>query len=348
MRYAVETWNASPIGAGGFPVKKSFKKWDAFTAKPGGVPDEKISLGGAKTKTFELSTSTQGPLSTWFNRAAVDDRKVRQLQFKNADFGKPGSAVQAFIKLANGKWLLEDWSAEQTVSFCRDRANENVVQLVIASSNAAAAGAPLGVVKHKLVAKDKCGLPRRFDGTWRTVDTNTSRGSWRVEYTGRATFVAKPGITTDTHAEYGITDSQVSWTASGTQDLGDGCSYTFSGGGNDSPPDKHPTMMSLDDVTNRSEAPKPEPKPFFYSIWVHGDEAERHEYDVTARCNGETETFKDSVSTFYLHVGFRDFFAGIPPEIMKSADPMTLEGRRTRTSSSNSTSEETWKFEGSD
>ena len=350
-RYAVERWNASPIGSGGFPVAQSFKKWDSFNTKPGGVPVENVSLGGAKTKTFELATSTQGPLTTWFNRVKISDGRVRHVKFENKDFGKPGAVVQAFFKLANGRWRLEDWSDRSSASFCRDRPNENVVELVIASSNASPRGAPLGAVKHTLVAKNRCGLPARFDGTWTSVYTDPGRGSWRVIITGTATFVRRtPAAAESGTVSYAITSSMVTFTASGTQTFPNSdCTYTFSGGGSDSPPDKPPTELSVEDVSNHPQAPKPEPKPFYYSIWVAMDESRRHEYDVTSACNGGSETFKDSVPGWYLYVGFRDWWSGTPPEIMKTDEPTRLEGHRIRSFKDSSlTVDDTWRFDGSD
>jgi hypothetical protein len=350
-RYAIEQWNASPIGSAGFPVQKSLKSWDSFGAKPGGVPTENVAIGAAKTKTFELDTSTQPPLSTWFNEVKINDRKVRHIKFENADFGKPGSMVQAFFKLANGKWRLEDWSNKSSAAFCRDKADQNVVELVIVSSNASARGAPLGAVKHKLVAKNRCGLPERFTGTWTSVYTNPSRGSWQVTINGTATFVrSTPAAIDSGPIEYALTDTTVTWTASGSQDLGGGCSYTFSGGGSDTSPAPAPnTELSLEDVSNRPEAPKPEPTPFYYSIHVAADESRRHEYDITTRCPDASETRKDSVPGWYLYVGFRDWSFGIPPEIMKTAEPTLLEGHRSRTYKDSSlVVDDTWRFEGSD
>jgi hypothetical protein len=314
------------------------------------VPVENVSIGGAKTKTFELDTSTQGPLTTWFNRVKINDKRVRHVKVENADFGKPGAVVQAFFKLANGRWRLEDWSDRSSASFCRNRADENVVELVIASSNASPRGAALGAVKHKVVAKDRCGLPTRFDGTWTRVYTQPSgsRGSWQVTITGTATFVKPATPAPDAGPiHYAMASSTVTWTASGSLTYPDGCSLTFSGGGSDSPPDKPPTGFSLEDVTDRAEAPKPEPKPFYYSIWVHGDESGKHEYDVTSRCNGASETYKDQVPLPYLQVGFRDWTFH-PPEIMKSDDPTLLEGHRVRTDSTDTTTDDTWRFVGTD
>jgi hypothetical protein len=201
------------------------------------------------------------------------------------------------------------------------------------------------------VAKLICAkLPARFDGTWTRTYTNPQRGSWQVTITGSASFVrpANPGAYTDESISYVLASSSVTWTASGSQNIGGGCTYTFSGSGSDSPPPAPLTMLTLEDVTNRSEAPKPEATPFYYAIWVMGNEREPHEYDVTSTCPDGSETFKDDVPLPYAQIGFRDWWSGTPPEIIKSADPTVLEGSRTRQSSSPMTTTDTWKFTGSD
>lgn len=193
-------------------------------------------------------------------------------------------------------------------------------------------------------------LPSRFDGTWTRVYRNPSRGSWQVTVTGSATFVRTTTAGADSgQISYALTSSAVSWTASGSKPAtsSSGCTTTFSGGGSDSPPAKPPTELSLEDVSGRSEAPKPEAEPFYYSIWVHGDESGSHEYDVTATCPGGSETYKDSVPLPYLQIGFRDWTSN-PTEVMKTAQPTLLEGHRTRTGGEGATVEDSWKFEGSE
>jgi len=187
-------------------------------------------------------------------------------------------------------------------------------------------------------------LPSRFDGTWTRVHTDPSRGSWQVTVTGSATFVR----TTAAGANYGLTNSSVTWTAAGSRSSGS-CTTTYSGGGSGTAVPAHPTLMSLEDVSDRPEAPKPEPTPFYYAIWVHGNEGTPHPYDVTVTCPGGSNTYQDAVSTAFLQIGFRDWWATNPPEIMKTADATLLEGRRSRTpAGGTATYEDSWSFKGSE
>jgi hypothetical protein len=165
-RYAVERWNQTPIGSPGFPVRQSFKdnSWDSFRTKPGGVSEEDISLpGGLTERTFDVKTygpgglgdpsKDLGPLSTSFSHVKISHRRVRELRFKN---GSPGGLVQAFLKLKNGRWRLEDWSNLGTVTLCRDEPDQNVTELVIATSNPSARGGSLGRKTHELRARSHC------------------------------------------------------------------------------------------------------------------------------------------------------------------------------------------------
>lgn len=165
-RYARQVWNQTPIGASGFSEARSFKDsaWDSFGVKPG-VVDAPISIGSESKKEFTLATSIQSPLSTFFHDVRIDDRKVRHLRFDNGDAGRPDAAVQAFLKLANGRWRYEDWSARQSVSFCRDKPEEDVVRMIVATSNTSPRGAQLGIANHRLTAKNACSIPSTYSGS---------------------------------------------------------------------------------------------------------------------------------------------------------------------------------------
>jgi hypothetical protein len=165
-RYAVEVWNDKPIGSSGFEVQEAFKQWDSFAQTPATDPETLVLLGGMAEHTFDLNTNGPGgfgnpggdlaPLSTSYTRAKIQDRNVRELQFQNALPGSAGTVVQAFLKLENGKARLEDWSGESAVTLCRDEENENVTELIIATSNAVATGGALGRQTHRLRARDSC------------------------------------------------------------------------------------------------------------------------------------------------------------------------------------------------
>jgi len=169
-RFARQRFNQAPVGTAGFPEAKSFKAWDSFPATPL-TAEAKLALNGAATGFVDLPTTInafnteQPPLSTFFHRVEITDEKVRHLEFRNDDFGRPGSMVQLFIRLASGRWRYEDISARETIAFCRDQVDQNVMELIVATSNASPRGEPLGKATHRLTGKNACGRPDSYSGT---------------------------------------------------------------------------------------------------------------------------------------------------------------------------------------
>jgi hypothetical protein len=168
-RYAVQRWNQTPIGSAGFPVSEAFKQWDSLGTTPARGPDTSILLGGQEERTFDVKTYGPGgladpskdlaPLSTSFSRVTVDDTNVRELRFTNALDGVPGTVVQAFLRVKSGNWRLEDWSDKGEVTLCRDETDQDVTELIVASSNALATGGAFGRATHQLRARSHCEQP---------------------------------------------------------------------------------------------------------------------------------------------------------------------------------------------
>jgi hypothetical protein len=218
-RYAIERWNQEPVGASGFPVRASFRNssWDSFKVLPVTAAKVEVKIGNAVEKTFDLSSSTNPPLSTWFNPVKITDRKVRQVEFHNGDLGRPGALVQAMIKLASGKWRLEDWSNRSTVKFCRDKPNENVVELVIATSNASASGGPLGAAGHKITAKPSCD-PSRYVGAFTgsaTYDSTLVGAGNALTASWSGTLDLRPFAPTPPNVNYQVISGGLNYSFSG-------------------------------------------------------------------------------------------------------------------------------------
>ncbi|MGZ8667653.1 MAG: hypothetical protein ACXWZM_11170, partial [Solirubrobacterales bacterium] len=197
-RYAVERWNQQPVGASGFPVKASFRdrSWDSFKVVPATAPNVAVRVGNAGQRTFKLASSIQKPLTTWFNPVTIAEQRVRQVEFNNDDFGRPG-LVQAMLKLANGKWRLEDWSNRKVVKLCRDKPNENVVRMIVATSNASPRGAPIGEAEHQVTARPTCSRPTyggTISGTANYNSTNWAPGTdMTATWSGHLSLVPIPG-----------------------------------------------------------------------------------------------------------------------------------------------------------
>jgi hypothetical protein len=217
-RYAVQRWNQAPIGSTGFPVSQAFKQWDSFGTTPARGSDTSVLLGGQSERTLDLKTYGPGglgdpskdlaPLSTSFSRITVDDNNVRELRFTNALDGVPGTVVQAFLRLKNGNWRLEDWSDEGEVTLCRDEADQDVTELIVASSNALATGGPFGRATHQLTAKDICEPPTytgTYSGISRFVDNSGFDSvDFTTQFNGTMTLAPYDGLGATGH-EWEIT-----------------------------------------------------------------------------------------------------------------------------------------------
>jgi hypothetical protein len=186
-------------------------------------------------------------------------------------------------------------------------------------------------------------FPKRFDGTWTQTVTNPQRGSWTQTAHGTATYELNASQSDQAHGQYALTSNSVGWTVSGRQDYPDGSSCTFDGSGTDSPAAKNPTQLTLDNVTDDSRAPSPEPKPYYYAIWDYGDENAAPNYHVTC---GPGPPYDDTVSTLWLHAGHPAWYSGTQNDIQKSDKPERLEGHRAR-QSGQLTIDEEWSFVGS-
>ena len=124
-----EGWNDGRSAAR-VQVQEAFKQWDSFAQTPATDRREPGLLGGQTEHTFDVNTYGPGesatPAKTWRpsrprTRGRRSGRDVRELRFQNALSGIPGAAVQAFLKLKNGKGRLEDWSDQSEVTLVATR-----------------------------------------------------------------------------------------------------------------------------------------------------------------------------------------------------------------------------------
>ena len=355
-RFFLHAFNQSPVGDAGFAIPEAFAAWDRWTLTPGVPAGTSISLGELPGDALMLpSQRADGfpPLSVGaYQRVAVPDARVKEIRFTNDLAGRAGAHVDAMLHLADGSWKLADWTTSRTVTLCRDRAAENVRDLVIVSTNAGTT--PLAAFTHTLHVASTCPFPKRFDGSWTRVYTDPSRGSWKETIKGTATYVRNPQFPPEADSSsqvlYDVQSAGVTWTVTGFQDNGTGCPMTFSGSGTDTPTTDHTgtnTDLGLENVSGHAGAPNPEPAPFYYSIRAGIDPSTAPQYDVVD-CNG---TSQEPIVLPYLEIGHPGpFTADTPPEqIVKSADPRVLQGHRTGTDDTQVYGiDDTWSFNGSD
>ena len=372
-------WNAAPVGDPGFPVAKSYLGWDRLRPHPAASSDTALKLTGPLAHTYlepvvhgaearfcvPLAVATAyknhsarcldnnlGPQGGVYAHFTLPDSEVRAITFTNAIAGKPGAHVDAWMRLADGTWKVDDWSGAET-KLCRDTASENVQELYVVSSNVSASGDgfPAKGLQHAIEVRNTCPFPTHFDGTWTRVYTWPSRGSWKETVTGTISYIRSsvfpPEVDAISSVPYDLVSGQVTWTVEGSTS----CSR-FSGSGGEPATNQTsfgtPTDLSLEKVTGHAGAPDPEPKPYYYAIRIGQDPLKAPLYNVIDTCGGPTVT--EGAVLPYLDVGYSGPLSPDAPldKIIKSDSANLLEGHLSRTDASNSFQiDDTWSLKGS-
>jgi CARDB len=339
-------------------------------------PHLDVKLNGNHTVKTPLPGATENqayvvhPKEYQWVSFSFDDADVRKITLR--DFGytsspdppPPEAKVTAWYELANGEFHTKDWTGESKKTFCRDKAEEDVVRLVLFYTN----GKPTpyltsdgsGAAEHpkpggEIEANDKtttsgCPLPTRYEGTWTRTYTYPAQDSFTETINGRATFVRDPGFPPEvdglTSVHYYMESSSVTWTVSGSQS--GACGYVYSGSGNDSPDANTSgsgvTRLTLEDVSGRVD---PEPEPYYYSIRAVRDALQEPQYDIYSPCDDTHQA--TSIILPYLNIGWPSPFDSETPqdELEKSADATLLAGHTVGPNDSGYTVEDTWSFTGS-
>jgi hypothetical protein len=147
-------WNRDPVD--------NYNQIDGLqaraTAKTGTLP-KSLSLGGVPDEEIEIPVSLPY-LSAWYAHYSISDASVRTFVFYNGwtyeltthdfptetygeayvaeeltDSEKKGLSVQAIVKI-NGTWRSpEDWTKVPYKSYCRDKEDERIEEIIIIFSN---------------------------------------------------------------------------------------------------------------------------------------------------------------------------------------------------------------------
>jgi hypothetical protein len=147
--FALASWNDTEENLAGafygydtftYGIKEGFDEGDA--GRESGQKSIAVKLDGASRKTFDLlasaPTAGQVPrLSIQADYLKFTDSNVRSVMYVNAmAFGDvPNLRIQALAKVA-GQWqAAEDWTKVTHKSFCRDKKDETIQELVLLYSN---------------------------------------------------------------------------------------------------------------------------------------------------------------------------------------------------------------------
>lgn len=121
-------WNNEPVDI--------YKESDNMSHSTKLTLDENVVLNGAQDRTYELDGAV-APLAAHTFRFEFNDASVRSVLFYNPFNGgaEPTAAVNAYYKLADQSWHIEEWTDQYGQGFCRDFVAERVEELIIVISN---------------------------------------------------------------------------------------------------------------------------------------------------------------------------------------------------------------------
>lgn len=140
--FAKAAWNQDP-------VVPSFAAWDGFTAHPvsygihpliNGVHERTDHYGkhpawrafGKWGPARDYHVEDIDALKDWPG-VGFDVRMIKIHQ-PQAMIDDPDVKIEALLQMRDGTWKVEDWSNRKTITFCRDRPEEDVKKLVLIDS----------------------------------------------------------------------------------------------------------------------------------------------------------------------------------------------------------------------
>ena len=214
-----------------------------------------------------------------------------------------------------------------------------------------------GIGGHVVVIfDDKPHFPQRFDGTWTRVFTMSSRPGWKETVHGTATYLRDPlfpqSVEGQTSIPYDVQSATVEWEVTGSHDASKECKIEYSGSGSAPAMENSAlgtTELTLEDVSNKPEAPKPEPKPYYYSIRANGDPLSPPMFDVIYSPGCNTSNAQEPIAINYLEIGDPEPFSDetSPDQIRKSDNLLLLSGQLSTPESGGPATEDSWSFSGS-
>jgi hypothetical protein len=200
--FVLYSWNKEPVDY--------FQKWDKLYTE-GRSRSVLVSLGSAAT----VDVFIKGPGAV-FKEVSFDEEEsdpIPFIEFHNTLTAYPDIAVQALVKIG-GQWqTLQDWSSEETVSFCREKDEEQVEELIIIISKSGEATKAWGPAQDPTMkALDSCGWRGEAHGT---TNFHTSGDDWTVQMDATdLVFLpsdAKPGRFDAVEGQVTATFSGVYW-----------------------------------------------------------------------------------------------------------------------------------------
>ena len=203
-------------------------------------------------------------------------------------------------------------------------------------------------------------FPKRFDGMWTRTFTGISGYPGLTEtINGTAAYVRDASfpqsLDTQSSIPYYAVSGTGNWTVSGSDpNPSTGCTANYSGSGSmaiRSNTANGTAEMSLENVSNNSAAPQPEPQPYYYSIHATGDNTGY--FTIKSSGSAQCSSGPDGggqIETNFLEVGDDHPFSAITPpgQVQKSASFKQLAGQLTHDDLSTGLHvNDSWSFTGS-
>jgi hypothetical protein len=213
------------------PLTDDFASWDEFRTEPVGTKLVQVKIGadGNQTRTPLPERGSYAPLSRAYFRVKVD-KAVRWLRFDNPYAGNPAFGVQALVSV-NGKFksAFEELSDEKERTWCRDKADENVDQLIVMISQRRPGTTDSPPLAPTVTARAKCKDPG-YGGTFSgradyKPEAVGDDGRLVANWTGSVTFEPLDDGLEGANAmtRYRVTDGSLTYKAEGRLN---GCDVT--------------------------------------------------------------------------------------------------------------------------
>lgn len=202
-RYLQFIYNRPPQGEPGFPIATdNFLYRDGINEQAPRFLDTNFSMNGLSERTITTPIADEaydlgcpvgqclealGGSYQWF----VPNSSVRELKLTNPLAGNSNAHVEGWVKLADGTWDVQDYSGKGSVTFCRDKPEENLQEMILVTSNVSSTGAGVQVrgVKYTWRGRDQCPPPESYSGTFSSRMTQASPPEYEVRFlNGTVTF----------------------------------------------------------------------------------------------------------------------------------------------------------------
>lgn len=132
--FALDNWNR--VARSDKPYRDYFK-WDELRHQAKEADPVMLSLQGAAWQNVPIGYTLPRLSATYRRYDFTADPNIRGVLFENADAGnKPTASIQAIVKVKGKDWqLAEDWSDTKEKFYCRDKAEEDIEQVVLVITN---------------------------------------------------------------------------------------------------------------------------------------------------------------------------------------------------------------------